>query len=84
MQIKITFKAIFLVEGGGEYGVEVGSCAKRSLKFKGEEISRGNPRALNSQWRWQILTKSTFCWRGVVPLFARSSPALLSAEEGKV
>ena len=31
-----------------------------------------------------ILTNSTFCWRGVVPLFARSSPALLSAEEGKV
>ena len=31
-----------------------------------------------------ILIKSTFCWRGVVPLFARSSPARLSAEEGKV
>ena len=34
MQIKIAFKAIFLVDEGEEYGVEVGSCAKRSLKFK--------------------------------------------------
>ena len=49
-----------------------------------KEYSAGNRRALNSQWRWQILTNSTFCWRGVVPLFSRSSPALRSAEEGKV
>ena len=34
MQIKITLEVIFMVEGVKKYGVEVGSCAKRSLKFK--------------------------------------------------
>ena len=67
----------------------IGDPAEHNSREEGDRKgtkgnSRGNPRALNSQWRWQILTNSTFCWRGVVPLFSRSSPALLSAEEGKV
>ena len=33
---------------------------------------------------WGNLNKKHFWRRGVVPLFARSSPARLSAEEGKV
>ena len=34
MQIKIAFWCDFFSGGRKEYGVEVGSCAKRSLKFK--------------------------------------------------
>ena len=47
-----------------------------------EGNSRGNPRALNSQWRWQILTNSTLegrelcrCSLGLLPLFSRRKRA---------
>ena len=84
--------AIFLVDGGNSRGRNRKVHPKTPRAFRGlrragqprgrgtEGNSRGLPRALNSQWRWQILTKSTFWRRGVVPLFSRSSPARRSVK----
>ena len=61
MQIKIAFKAIFLVDGGILAGGTAKCTPKRQERYRGprrarqqrgrgtEGNSRGNPRALNSQ-----------------------------------
>ena len=66
--------AIFLVDGGNSRGRNRKVHPKTPRAFRGprragqqrgrgtEGNSRGNPRALNSQWRWQILTNSTLSY----------------------